>query len=298
MAIDKRHTQIKEGAGLEESRLNVEFIEWLRKWSTPLLIVIAAVALTYVLYNKYHERQAARVSEAFASYEAASASANPSPASLLAVADDYKGVRAVPILARLAAADAYLAAVRRGVDPGAVVDPTTGKVQSETDLMDEAEREANLAEAGRLYQAVLDECAGKAGMAIHAVGASFGLAAVAESRGDAAAARSAYEGAAAAAESAGFTAQAKIARERMASLEGRLTMPTLYEEAALPKVPWAVDPPAPPASDPAAAGAGIPTPLGDVPAAPTPGEPPAGERPSPLEPAAPAPEQPTEPPPP
>lgn len=281
MAIDQRHTQIKEGAGLEESRLNVEFIEWLRKWSTPLLIVIAAAALSYVLYHKYLERRENRANDAFASLESVLASANPNPASLVSVAEEYTGVRAVPDLARLAAADTLLAAVQRGVDPGASVGPD-GKVASASDLMDEQEKTANLNEAARLYQAVFDECNGKPGLALHAIGSSFGLAAVAVCRGDLPAAKAAYERTASIAEAGGFPIQARIARERMAGLDARAQMPKLFEESELPKLPWAPEPPPPqspegttPAAggEPAPAGAQPPAVIPEQPAATPPATP-------------------------
>jgi hypothetical protein len=281
MPIDNRHTQIREGAGLEESRLNVEFIEWLRKWSTPLLIVIAVAACGYVLYHKYHVRRETRANEAFASLETVLSGGNPNPTSLLSVADEYAGVRAVPMMARLEAADLYLSAVRRGVDPGAQVG-SDGKVSSDSDLMDEQERTTSLNEAARLYQAVLDECAGKPELAIHAIGATFGLAAVAECRGDMAAARSQYEAVKALAKQAGFSAQEKIADERIAGLDGRAQMPTLYEASALPKMPWIKEPPTDAAPAPAPATVEPSTPPVVEPAAPEPTQQPATTPPTPT----------------
>ena len=38
--MDERQTQIRQGAGLEESRINTEFLDFLNKWSSPVLIVI------------------------------------------------------------------------------------------------------------------------------------------------------------------------------------------------------------------------------------------------------------------
>lgn len=262
MAIDDRQSQIKEGAGLEESRLNVEFIDWLRKWSTPLLIVIAIAALGYVLYNRYQQAKITKVNEAFASLEEASASANPSPFSLIDVAEKFDGVRAVPVLARLRAADAYLAAVRRGLDPGAQLDDQ-GQPRSESDLMDERERAVNLDEAARLYQQVLDESRGTPGFDIHAISAAYGLAAVAESRGDMAGAKSAYERVAELANTTGFPDHARIAQERLTELDSRARVPVVYAQAQLPKIPWAPEPtpaPAPTAPDAALPGA-LPTPL-------------------------------------
>ena len=48
-SLDRRTRQITEGAGLEESRLNQDFVEFLKKWSTPLLLVIVAAVAAYVV---------------------------------------------------------------------------------------------------------------------------------------------------------------------------------------------------------------------------------------------------------
>ena len=48
--MEERQTQIREGAGLEESKLNVEFIDWLQRWSTPILLLVAGAALGMGLY--------------------------------------------------------------------------------------------------------------------------------------------------------------------------------------------------------------------------------------------------------
>ena len=57
--------ELKEGAGLEDSRINQDFVDFIRKWSTPLLMVAAAIAIGYFLYNKRIEARQAHIDEAF-----------------------------------------------------------------------------------------------------------------------------------------------------------------------------------------------------------------------------------------
>jgi len=177
--MDERQAQIREGAGLEESKLNVEFIDWLRRWSTPMLMVVALAALGFVAYQKWEQAKLAKVDRAFGELDGALATGNPSPESLKAIAQTYEGVRGVPIMARLTAADLYLGTVRTGVKPGTPI-KQDGTVD-EADKLSDDDRAKNLDEAERLYKAVLDQTAGDNGQAIHAMSAAYGLAAVAES---------------------------------------------------------------------------------------------------------------------
>ncbi len=233
MALDERQQQIKEGAGLEESRLNVEFIEWLRKWSTPLLVVVAVVVLAYVGYQRWERAQRAEAGRAFAQLDSISNSINPSPQSLRAVAEEFEGIRAVHHIARLTAADVYLHAARRGVRPGGTLDPD-GNPAAPEDLLTDEQRAAMLADAEALYTQVLSA----APDAKLAMGAAYGLAAIAECRGDPAIAASFYKRVVDLAQAAGLKAHVDIATRRMAALPD-LQMPKLYASADLPKLPWA-----------------------------------------------------------
>jgi len=253
--MDERQAQIREGAGLEESKLNVEFIEWLRRWSTPLMMVAAITAAGYFLYQRYERGQLAKVDRAFAELDSARSTANPE--SLKAVATEYEGVRAVPVLARLAAADAYLQAARTGVKPGAAL-KQDGTVAPE-DLLAEKDRDATLGEAQALYQQVLDKTQGDEREALHAIGAAFGLAAVAESRGQLDQAKQQYDRVVALADKGGYGAQGEIAKKRASDLPSNPDASRLYVKAELPTPPMPPPPPAPPgASGPTGIGGNIP----------------------------------------
>lgn len=298
--MDQRQTQIREGAGLEESRLNVEFIDLLRKWSSPVLMVAAVLAFGYWGWQKYQEVKLNKLNTAFSQLEAASAGNDPSPDSLKGVATEYGTVRAVGTLARLQAADVYLRAVRLGVKVGAQPEAdANGLPQIKADdLLTDEDRVRYLGDAEALYQQVVTDTQAKPGMnALHTIDACYGLAAIAESRGDMAQAKAQYEKVIAAAQKAGLEAQAVVAKSRIDGLEALKTIPKVYNAAELPKPPAPPAPPvpvapegeapapgdgqapAPESGDAPPPDDGQPTPKPETPAEPQPGPEPTPDQP-------------------
>jgi predicted negative regulator of RcsB-dependent stress response len=245
--MDERQRQIRESAGLEESRLNQDFIDALRKWGPTVLMLLAVAAGVYWGWDKYKKHEVAKINDAFHQFETLTNTrdnSTVSPQSLIAVANDFQGVKAVAPLARLAAADAYLRAVRDGVKLGAAVDPQTGALTNKDDVLTDADRQDYLSKGAALYQQVVDANAANSDKAALAIQGQFGLAAVAESKGDFEQAKTRYEQAASAAEKVGFTANVKVAKDRIAKLPTLASPPKLFAEADLPKLP---EPPPPPA---------------------------------------------------
>lgn len=234
--MDDRQRQIREGAGQLESRLNQEFIEFLQKWSMPLLIVIALGAVGYAGWTRYKKAEIEKVNVAFQELESVTNSANPSPQSLTRVADEYESVRGVPHLARLAAADANLKAVRLGVKPGSESKPD-GSLASPTDALTEQDTVQYLSQAAQLYQRVADDTSGKPGMVMLRVSALYGLAAVAESRKLPDEAQKSYEQIVSLTDGGPYEAHAKVARERIASLKDLDQNIKLYSKSELPEPP-------------------------------------------------------------
>ncbi len=263
--MDERQQQIKEGAGLDESRLNQDFIDLLRKWSTPVLLVGAIVAFSYFGYQRWQQYRISGVDMAFSVYEEVRTSGSPLPSQFAAVSAEYGDVRSLGLMADLDAADTCMLAVRRGVMPGlavlsdgAIVYPT-GEVPEEDvkTLVDEADRESFLSQAESLYRSVIERTEDDEGKRIFAVGGAFGLVAVAEARGELDNARGLLERASALAEEAGFDAHVMIARTRLDSLAELAYPPLLYSADDLPTLhppePETPDEPADadPAADPA-----------------------------------------------
>ena len=125
--MDERQAQIKEGAGLEESRVNQEFLDFLNRWSFPVLLIIAIVSGGYFVYNQWQARKIAARDQAFAELGNMESSNAPSVFSLTTIADEYEGVGHVSELALLQAASIHLNAVRTGLDPA---DPDASNPES------------------------------------------------------------------------------------------------------------------------------------------------------------------------
>jgi predicted negative regulator of RcsB-dependent stress response len=241
--MEERQTKIREGAGLEESRINREFIDWLQRWSTPILLLIAVAALGYLGYQWLQQKRAETVALAFQDLEAAASTTSPNPRALEDVAQTYRGVRAVSHVASLVAADEYLRAARLGIVPGAEVQQDG--TYSQEDLLSGEQRNRYLADAERLYTGVLQATHADTTKAIHAISAAYGLAAVAETRGDLETARGHYERTIAISERVGYHAHAAVARQRIDTLSARAERPRLYAAAELPPLPGSPQPQAP-----------------------------------------------------
>lgn len=283
--------KITERAGLEESKLNQDFIEFLRKWSSPILLVAVAVFGGYALYQRYERSQATKIDAAFAEYTALLASGNPSPTSLLEIADTYKNVKSIGPMARLSAADAYMAAVRARRALGASVGQD-GSLSSTDGLLTSTLKEEYLVKAREIYAGVLKDCSKVPERRIMSLSAAFGLAAVAESEGNFSDATALYEQAATLAEGQGDQAHAKIARDRITGLDKLKTITEPLSAADLPKppVPAPVVPPVGPAgpaplTPPAATPEGTPAAPTPPPATP-PAAAPSGNPPAPVTPPA------------
>ncbi|MDX2018530.1 MAG: hypothetical protein SFY95_12940, partial [Planctomycetota bacterium] len=233
--MDERQMQIRERAGLEESRLNLGFIEFLRRYSTPISVALIVIAGGWWAWNQYAKRQAENTDKAWAELDATTRVAAPSPDSLRAVADQHAGVGAVAELARLRAADVHLQAVRRGVRPGST--PQADGTFAATDKLSDEERATQLTLAEELFRAVEESTKDRAGREVIEVSALFGLAAVAEGRGNMGEAKSLYERIKSVAAGAKLSMHATIADKRIAGIDRLNTLPALLSETQLPAMP-------------------------------------------------------------
>ena len=240
--MDERQTQIRERAGLEEARYNLEFIDWLRKWGVPILFVFAVAAAAWGLRERYQRSQAVKLDESFAELEAVASGSNPSPESLLQIANDHaSGRSSVAEIAKLEAADAYLDSIRRGVRPGAQLQPD-GTLEKPEDVLSEADRKSFQDRAYSLYNEVFNATRSNAGKQVLTIGALFGMASVAESQGEIAKARGHYEEVSKLADASGFTAYGAVAKKRLENLDALQNPPVVYSKADLPPVPEAPKP--------------------------------------------------------
>lgn len=268
--MDERQVQIRERAGLEESRLNQDFIDWLRKWGTPILFVAAIGAAGFAVQQRWAKAKAEKVDNAFIELSNAGQGDNPSPDALTAVANEYDGVRAVGQLARLQAADAYLDAVRRGIRLGATFKVNEkgqqdGTLENAEDVLQPELKATYLSQAGELYQAVYTKSEGQPAKVLMAVNAAYGLAAVAEAQEKYDLAKGWYEKIVAMTDQTPFQAHAEIAKARSNKLADLAKLTPVLSLAELPKRPEPPAPPKPPTPIPAPS-VPQPAPAGEAPA--------------------------------
>ena len=190
--MDDRQTEIRAGAGLEDSRINKEFIDFLNKWSSPVILVFAIAALVWAGLRWMEQKKVEKIDRAFGDLQAATMGGNPSPASLNVLAETYAGVRSVPVIAKLTSTDLYLTAYLRGVQPGSEISRLTGEPVNEGDVLDENQRQLYLDQAGDLAKEVIALTEGDDGKALLTIHGLIRAGAVAECKRDFDAAASNY----------------------------------------------------------------------------------------------------------
>lgn len=251
MALDQRQTQIREGAGLEESRLNREFIDLLQKISMPALVIVAILAVGYAFKQRYDRAQKEKLDLAFSEIEAASNSARPSPDTLRSIADEYQSIAGVYLKGSLRAGDAYLDTFRAGIKPGAELKPD-GSLAKPEDVLSDSDKAYHLSQAQSMFERVYAETAGKPEYTLMRLESLYGLAAVAECKGEYDAAKSHYEDIIALTDKGPWAIHTTLAKGRIASLGTLKDLPRLYKTSELPK------PPEPPKAETPAAPADAP----------------------------------------
>ncbi len=279
--MDQRQTKIVEGAGLEESRLNTDFIRWLQRWGSPLLLVLAGVAGAYSAWNWWQRAQTRANNEARAQLDEAQKAGSPD--GLLRIASDHAGRPAIAAIATLSAADVYLNSGMTRVAPG-------GKPENEADRLNDEQRKANLEQAKNLYTDVVAKIGADRDRALIGLNARFGAAAAAATLGDIPGATALYAEAAEAAKAANLPGLAERAERAKESLDRAAKLPPLHtKEAVAASARPAPLAPILPGGDPTALP--DPGPLGPLaPDAPAPVAPDADSTPPAPEPVPPAPE--------
>lgn len=178
---------------LTESKVNEEFVDWLKtKGPNWLLAILLAICVYFVVLN-LQQRKVSKENAAWA--ELAAALESGLPASLEEVAEKYPKVDQMANFARIQAAERLMLAVQSGLQVGTQIQLGQNPNLEAEGLSDD-ERTRFLDRAEGLYQQILDTDNGSREMTIHAVSALNGLAAVAESRGEAEAAADLYRRAA------------------------------------------------------------------------------------------------------
>ena len=170
----ERLAQVQQ-SDLGESRVNEEFVDWLKKWGNSILLAILLVALAGVAWNWWQRKVDTDRDTAWTNLRSAQL-----PASLEEVAADSKKIDSVSILALLGAADQYLTSIQANT-------PIGGVLEGEEPGIDDATRAEYLKNADDLYAqalAAVGDTDKNFSMKILACSALFGQAAVAESQGN------------------------------------------------------------------------------------------------------------------
>lgn len=170
----ERLKNIQQTDHLTDSKLNQDFVFWLKEHGVNWFLVVILVLCGWVMWKQWEQRGLNARDEAWQEFAGAS-----TPASLLEVASKHGSVDSIGILAKLDLADQYLNSIVRGkrFDRGA--DAPDATITPEL-------REQWLHEAGRLYSdvvATVGDNPEEVPKRLFAANARFGLAAVAESEG-------------------------------------------------------------------------------------------------------------------
>ena len=209
--MDRQRLKEVHQTDLTESRINEDFLDWLKSNGPTWLLVILVAMCVFIGVQRYKTYKVNHRNEAWAAFFEARL-----PGSYEDVANNYEDVGQLANLSRLQAAEELLRLVQAGMAldatlaPDDLNDPENDPASEP--LTDEL-REQYLARADGLYQQVIAADDGSMALALYVVNAYNGRAAIAESRGDAEAARDFYLKVAQRAEAA-FPAQAAIARQR------------------------------------------------------------------------------------
>ena len=227
--IDRRLKNMQQ-ADLTESRVNDDFLHWLKTWGQNILLavlVVAALAMGYFWWNQKKEQ--AR-DEAWSELGAASL-----PVALEEVAAKHEGKDAVAPFAEILAADRYMEAVmsnqRFDREASAADAALTPELRTEW-----------LKEADRLYAKVAARMANakRPGEYGFLFGALFGRAAVAEDMGDLKAAEGFLKEIEAKSKDTDFASTGTLAAKRLESLQTLATKVELPSRPAPPAAPAAI----------------------------------------------------------
>jgi hypothetical protein len=221
--MDRERLREVHQTDLTESRVNEDFIDWMKNSGPTWLLVILVALAAYLGINRWREAKVSKANEAWAAFAEAQL-----PGSLVDVANQYGTIGQVGNLARIRAADQLLLAVQANrelsdlnIDPQ---QPTPPEDAAAEEPLSDEQRAEYLDRADRLYDEIIANDDGSFGMTLHAVGAMHGKAAVAESRGDIDTAREWYTKAAERAEGH-YAGLAQQARQRAENVEQYVTAP-------------------------------------------------------------------------
>ncbi len=245
-ATDKKRLSQVQTQDLTESRLNDDFVYWLKKNGMNTLLAVLIAACAVLGYMHWQRTQNEKSANAWSEIMTATL-----PEAFEQLAKDHADVPQAAMMALLRAGDLRLSQIQSGVLTAEVRDQASGQVTTPAVALDAAGRKIAQDAADEDYSKAAElatKVAGgsKANAALVIMQTLFGRAAIAESRGDLDGAKKLLQ------EAEGLAGEnwAPIAKLAKSRIDGLVA---LAEPITFPKN---ADLPAPPAADPAAGAAG------------------------------------------
>ena len=189
--MDRERLKQVHQTDLTESKVNEDFVDWLKTKGPSWLLAILVAVCVYLVVVRFREGRVAHRHEAWAALAETSM-----PESFEDVAREYGEIDQIGAIARIEAANLLIQAVQRNMTVADLNEPRQPDDPAPEPLTNE-QRDTYLKKAEGLFQAVADADDGSPGTTILGFTALSGLAAIAESRGDTDDARAKYEKAAA-----------------------------------------------------------------------------------------------------
>jgi len=197
--VDKRVEQNLHTSQMEDDSLNVEFLEWLKKWGPNIIIAVALAVIIFQGSQWWMKRAEDKRSLAWADL-----ANTENVASLLKVADDNQGVGSVAELAWLKAAQLHYQTIINdqplesdALSSTTEIDPETNeeiKNQEDKPTSLRSEDRADLLDKMQtMYQNVIDRTKDHPEKLMLQIRATFGMATVAEMKLDSDSAKSWYD---------------------------------------------------------------------------------------------------------
>jgi hypothetical protein len=227
--MDDRQREVRVGEGLQESRLNTDFIQALEKYGPKALYVVLVIVLGYLGIQKYFEWREAQVDRAFREYEGSVATGSVD--SLLAVARENEGKASVAALARLQAAKLLINA---GWMEAPVGLSSAEAAAAETERLPDEQVRENYEQAAELLRRVLADVDGDKEIFI-AQQARWDLATAQMSLGMFDEARASLEAFRDTAEASGLASHLEAAEQRLESMDRAQNPPALLARNDLPE---------------------------------------------------------------
>ncbi|GAB4518850.1 MAG: hypothetical protein Tsb0013_22910 [Phycisphaerales bacterium] len=226
--MDDRQQQVKIGAGLEESRLNQELIDWLNKWGLRILLVVLLVVAGYQGTQLLEARAETARNRVFVNFYD-TLTINDAGA-MLDYGDEHKDQPGIWELSYVRGGMMLLAEGTSGVRLGAV----NRFAPTDEEKLSRDERMQRYARASEVFGALADKVEGDPVKRLMLLQALNGKASAELSLGNADEAKALFERVVEMAQENGYEDIAAFARVRLSNWDDLLTAPAIVSRDEMP----------------------------------------------------------------